>query len=111
MHVRIVGFPYCFVKASQDRYNKASVSVLYIANSIDAVKAVNEIYSIGKFMINTALKCFPINTVFSGAYADFVSKEKSIDKHEYILTNLISPTCEKLDMMGLHIILLRKKNM
>ena len=93
-------------KALQGRYNKANVSVLYIANSIDAIKeevprGENEIYSIGKFLINTALNCFPINAVFTGAYADFISKKKSTDKREYILTNLVSPMCEKIGYDGI----------
>lgn len=92
--------------ASQGRYNKAAVSVLYIANSIMAIKEEvrredNERYSIGKFLIKTELNCFPINAVFSGAYADFVSKKKSADKREYILTNLISAICEKVGYDGI----------
>lgn len=93
-------------KASQGRYNQASVSVLYVANSINAIKAEvprksNEIYSIGKFMINTPLNCFPINAVFTGPYAEYISKKKSPSKREYILTNLISPICKKIGYDGI----------
>lgn len=101
-------------KASQGRYNKATVSVLYIANSIEAIKAEvpreeNETYSIGKFLINTTLNCFPINAVFTGTYADFISKKKSEDKREYILTNLVSAMCEKIGYDGIAYYSVQKK--
>lgn len=101
--------------ASRGRYNKAGWSVLYCSNSVIAVKAevkkeVDSVYSIGKFLVNESMILFPINAVFAGAYADYISKKESPSKKEYVLTNLVSSICQRVGYNGIVYCSVREKD-
>lgn len=99
--------------ASHGRYNDIGTSLLYCANNIDVIKQEvslsddNDIYSIGKFAINTPRHLFPINFVFEGEYSGLVDAEVPISeqndkfKQKYVICNIVSAICAKVGYDGI----------
>ncbi len=101
-------------RVKQNRYNFKGHRVFYCANSICAIKAEvpkekDQIYSIGKFLLNEEFLLFPINRVFLGKFDGLVSSEdydlmsngEEETKKGYILTNILADMIEKIGYDGI----------